>query len=316
MSDTIVTNKEPLSVCPLPLVVPLVVPLSIAEKKLQKHRETVQKREEVARLKLQKRIELDQKKQQYSSPLAPGSSACAVAAMSIIALCKLNMPLVNTAFRRMIASRLIFPPKKNINKFATGGIAEECVSRLFCELGLLCNNVSEESTVIDLVIQANTSKLGRPPDSKKEAVDDSAEKRNMSFVGRMEVSLKNSGSINYAPILENYRGQKRAEIRPLPPTFIVYTEMDVKRVRMVYVDHEIIRQGYPDITDEEFNAKIYANGDSNLSFRSGFLPKFIPRLPTEYILNAEYPDDLADIKESSLSRIALDEVIRQLGRSP
>lgn len=286
MSNTIVTNKESLSVCPLPLVVPLVVPLSIAEKKLQKHRETVQKREEVARLKLQKRIDLEQKKQQYSSPLVPGSSACAVAAMSIIALCKLNMPLVNTAFSRMIASRLIFPPKKNINKFATGGIAEECVSCLFCELGLLCNNVSEESTVIDLVIQTNTSKL--------------------------EVSLKNSGSINYAPILENYRGQKRAEIRPLPPTFIVYTEMDIKRVRMVYVDHEIIRQGYPDLTDEEFNAKIYANGDSNLSFRSGFLPKFIPRLPTEYILNADYPDDLVDIKESSLSRIALDEVIRQI----
>lgn len=274
MSDTI-------SEIPIPSVVPLS---TTVEKKLQ----NIQKRENSARKKETKRIELEQKKQQYSSVLVPGTSACAVAAMSIISICKLNMPLVNIAFRRMIASRLIFPPKKNINKFATGGIAEECVSRLFCDVGFICKNVSEESTVIDLEIHTNTMKL--------------------------EVSLKNSGSINYAPILENYRGQKRSEIRPLPPTFIIYTEMDIKRVRMVYIDHEIIRQGYPGVTDDEFHANIYANRDSNLSFRSGFLPKFIPRLPTEYILDAEYPEDLVEITESNLSKIALDEVVRQLVR--
>jgi hypothetical protein len=200
------------------------------------------------------------------------------------------MPRVNLAFRQMIASRLIFPPKKNINKFATGGIAEECLSQLFCDLGLACSNVSEESNVIDLSIQVQIP---------TETVE-------------FNVSLKNSGKLSAQPILENYRGQKRPEIRPLPPTFIIYTEMDIQRVRIVYLDEEIIRQGYSDLSDEDFHREIYLNGDSNLTFRSGFLARFIPRLPVEYIVNAEYPTDLAGLNERNFAKLALQEVIRQL----
>jgi hypothetical protein len=257
------------------------------EKDLKKQ-ERDQKREEIARKKESALIQ----KTLRSGPLVPGTGTMAIAAMTIFGLCRTNMSRVNLAFRQMIASRLIFPPKKNINKFATGGIAEECLSQLFCHLGLECSNVSEESNVIDLAIQVPIA---------TETVD-------------FKVSLKNSGKISAQPILENYRGQKRPEIRPLPPTFIIYTEMDIKRVRIVYLDEEIIRQGYSDITDEaEFHREIYLNGDSNLTFKSGFLAKFIPRLPDEYIVNAEYPEDLAGLSERNFAKLALDEVIRQLG---
>ena len=128
----------------------------------------------------------------------------------------------------------------------------------------------------------------------------------------LQVSLKNSGKISSSPILENYRGQKREEIRPLPPTFIIYTEMDIRRVRMVYLDEEILRQGHPGLSEEEFHSKVYTNRDANLTFRPGFLAKFLPRLPAEYILDADYPDDLSTLKEQNFSRLALAEVIRQL----
>ena len=246
-----------------------------------------QKREEIAK----KAEDVLIKKHRHSSALIAGTGIMATAAMTIFNLCRTNMPLVNLAFRKMIASRLIFPPKKHINKFATGGIAEECLSQLFCHLGLECSNVSEESNVIDLSIQVPIT---------TETVE-------------FKVSLKNSGKISAKPILENYRGQKRQEIRPLPPTFIIYTEMDIKRVRIVYLDEEIVRQGYSDITDEaEFHREVYLNGDSNLTFKSGFLAKFIPRLPAEYIVNAEYPEDLAGLNERNFAKLALDEVIRQL----
>jgi hypothetical protein len=115
------------------------------QKKQEKDLKQEQKRQDI--------VKNNELKQRYSTPLVPGTSIYAIAAMTIFSLCRSNMPRVNLAFRQMIASRLIFPPKKNINKFATGGIAEECLSQLFCDLGLACSNVSEESHVIDLSIQ-------------------------------------------------------------------------------------------------------------------------------------------------------------------
>jgi hypothetical protein len=81
----------------------------------------------------------------------------------------------------------------------------------------------------------------------------------------------------------------------------------------VYLDEEILRQGYPGLSTEEFNAEIYTNNDSNLSFKSGFLVKFIPRLPKEYVLDGEYPEDLSGLGECNFCKLALIEVIRQLG---
>jgi hypothetical protein len=263
-----------------------------AEKE-QKKTERQKKRQEKQE---QKRLKTEQKtakKKQHSSPLVPGTRISAQAAMCVIDLCKQNKEHTNIAFRRMFASRHIFPPKKNINKFATGGIAEVCVTQLFRDIGLKCKNVSEESTVIDLEIKVPIQMGGEPQ--------------------LLQVSMKNSGKISSQPILENYRGKKREEIRPLPPTFIVYTETEAKRARIVYLDEEIIRQGYPGLSKEEFHAEIYTNNDSNLTFRSGFLAKFLPRLPTEYIVDAEYPENIAaGLSEQNLSKIALAEVVRQL----
>jgi hypothetical protein len=242
-----------------------------------------------------KRQQIALKKEQYSKQLIPGNGKFAVSAMRILEVCSQNRSRTNLAFRQMIASRIIFPPKKNINKFATGGIAEECIAQLFCDVGFECANVSDDSHVIDLDIQVPIHQL----DSTIENVS-------------LKVSLKNSGKVSSQPILENYRGQKRTEIRALPPTFIIYTEMDIKRVRIVYLDDEILRQGYPDLTDDEFYHEVYLNGDSNLTFRSGFLSRFIPRLPAEYILDADYPEDLAELNERNFSKLALAEVIRQL----
>ena len=140
------------------------------------------------------------------------------------------MPRVNMAFRQIIASRIIFPPKKHVNKFATGGNAEECITKLFCDIGLTCLNKADESTVTDLEIRVDVNDRIVP----------------------LNVSIKNSGKIGSQTILENYRGQRRPEIRQLPPTFIVYTETEIKRARIVYIDDEILRQGYEGLTPEEF----------------------------------------------------------------
>jgi hypothetical protein len=203
------------------------------------------------------------------------------------------MPRVNMAFRQMIASRIIFPPKKNVNKFATGGIAEECITRLFCDIGLTCLNKADELTVTDLEIHVNVNDQIVP----------------------LNVSIKNSGKIGSQIILENYRGQRRPEIRRLPPTFIIYTETEIRRARIVYMDDEILRQGYDGLTPEEFHTEVYSNGDSCLAFRSGFLNKFIPRLPSEYVLNAEYPNEITNLEEQCFCKLALQEVIRQLNQS-
>ena len=272
----------------------------IAASKLEKEQKQKMREERSLQIKLEKEQKQkirEEKATRNSGKLVPGTGIFAKAAMTILEMCSNEMSHTNLAFRQMIASRIIFPPKKNINKFATGGIAEECISQLFCNVGLVCNNLSEDANVIDLEIQVPI-------------INSSGVNENVP----LKVSLKNSGKITSPPILENYRGQKRTEIRPLPPTFIIYTEMDIKRVRIVYLDEEILRQGYPTLSDEEFCAEIYANCDSNLTFKSGLLSKFIPRLPAEYILTSEYPEDIVDLKERNFSKLALAEVERQLGK--
>lgn len=263
------------------------------EQKKREREEAAAKRAEVAEVKRQRAESAKHRKELHSAPLEPGKGLFALAAMTIFETCRQNMSRTNLAFRHMFASRLIFPPKKNINKFATGGVAEECASQLFCELGYDCVNMSEDVNVIDLVIKVQIG---------------------MDLV-EFKVSLKNSGKLSASPILENYRGQKRSEIRALPPTIVIYTEVDAKRARMVYLDEEILLQGYPDLTEHELKSEIYANSDSNLTFKSGFLAKFIPRLPAEYILDGEFPDEFVGLEERNLSKLALAEVLRQLGNT-
>jgi hypothetical protein len=254
----------------------------------QKKQEQDKKKEEKEKQKQEKEL----KKQQDSTPLQPGVGINALAAMLIFSKCAAEAEKTYNAFRRMIASRILFPPKKNINKFMTGGCAEEILSQLIASVGFASDNVSDEATVIDLDVTVPIS-----PDLEH------------SF----KVSLKNSCDVKLSPILENYRGKKRDEIRPLPPTFIIYTEVVKKCVRIVYLDDEIIRQAYPTFSKDELDDVVFKNDDSSLTFKSGFLKNFIPRLPAEYVLNCPYPEDLSFCSEQNIVLLALAEVDRQLG---
>lgn len=220
-----------------------------------------------------------------SFKLIPGKLPDALSAMKVIQLCKNQQIKVDNCFRRTLMLRKLFNPSENLNKFMTGGGAEETFHQLLTSIGIDCKNVSAKATVIDLEINI-------PLESSEQ-------------IHCFKPSLKNSGRLSSTPILENYRGKKRQEIRKLPPTFIIYTETDVKRVRIIYLDHEIVRQGYPNFTDEEFNEKIFNNKDSNLTFQSSFLKHFIPRLPDEYILNANYPENLPECEQENYIKLGL-----------
>lgn len=203
-----------------------------------------------------------------------------------------GMAKVNTAFVELLVARRIFDPRDNVNKFVTGGIAEDVMAELISSLGFETTNVAATETVIDL---------------KVDIPDETGSTRTIG------ISLKNSASITMPPILENYRGESKAEIRNLPPTLIVYTETTAKRARIVYIDHDIMRQSYPDLTDAEFNATVYnkkGEGDkqSNLSFKSGFLSGFIPRLPESYSVTAVYPEELPPADSKSITLLALEYV--------
>lgn len=200
--------------------------------------------------------------------------------------------LLDHAFLELLVTRQIFDPADNVNKFITGGVAEDVLAELIPKLGFPTENVAAKSTVIDIRVKMDDKEIG--------------------------ISLKNSGGIDQQPILENYRGETRAEIRPLPPTFIVYTETKKKRARIVYIDDDILRAAYPGLTDSEFNAAVYARKEeeeskqASLTFKSGLLKNLIPRLPKEYIVDAEYPEKIPDVKKKSITLLALEYVRSQM----
>ena len=219
------------------------------------------------------------------------------AAMLILQKCKDNLKKVDRAFLEMFASRKIFNPAENVNKFATGGIAEDVFAELVQSLGFEAVNTAATTTVVDISVKVSLTE----------------DKTHI-----LNASLKNSGDIISQPILENYRGESKAEIRELPPTFIIYTEVANKRARIVYLDHAIIQQAYPTLPKEEFNLIVYNkkgadDKQSSLGFRSGFMRSIIPKLPDEYILNATYPAEMLDVLEKkSITLLALAETRRQL----
>ncbi len=255
------------------------------------------------------RCKIHEKKYREENPsslfkLDPITSANALAAMTIIKEFKTHPEKVDNAFREMFASRRIFDPAENANKFATGGIAEEVFTELVQDIGFNAVNVAAVSTVIDVQIHV--------------PIRMSISKDN-DTMHLLEVSLKNSGDINCQPILENYRGESKSEIRKLPPTFIIYTETKNQRAKIVYLDNDILQQAHPGLTDDEFNAIIYNKKSkddtkqSSLGFKSGLLRKIIPRLPDEYILNAKFPDlSFIPFVKKSTTTIALNETRRQL----
>jgi hypothetical protein len=73
--------------------------------------------------------------------------------------------------------------------------------------------------------------------------------------------------------------------------------------------------------DAAFNAEVYnkkADGDkqSSLSFKSGFLPKFIPKLPESYIVNATFPDEIPKVEKKSITLLALEYVRKAIDEAP
>lgn len=215
--------------------------------------------------------------------------------------------LVDNAFVELFVARQIFNPAENVNKFVTGGVAEDVISELIPKLGFPTKNVAATETVIDI-------KVTVPEDTLSSAAGGPSGSREIG------ISLKNSGAINQQPILENYRGESKADIRELPPTFIVYTETTIKRARIVYIDHSIIRQAYPDLTPEQFNQTVYnkkpEDKQSSLSFKSGFLRTFIPRLPLSYIVDAQFPTSIPKVEKKSITLLALEYVRKAISEAP
>lgn len=205
-----------------------------------------------------------------------------------------GMKLLEQGFVEMLVSREVFPPAENVNKFVTGGVAEDVIAEIIPKLGFPTENVAATKTVIDIEVKIGDRVLG--------------------------ISLKNSGSIDQQPILENYRGESRSEVRKLPPSFIIYTETKNKRARIVYIDDDIIRQTFPpDISEEEFNAKVYNvakdNKQSSLTFKSGFLRSFIPKLPESYIVDVKFPETIPKVEKKSITLLALEFVRKAIASS-
>ena len=227
--------------------------------------------------------------------LVPTDTPDAKAAVQILNRLRENSAAVDEAFLEMFVSREIFNPAENVNKFVTGGVAEDVIAQLVEKVGFPTTNVAATETVIDIKVVVDGYTIG--------------------------ISLKNSGAINQQPILENYRGESKAEIRELPPTFIIYTETKNKRARIVYLDHAILKQAFPDLDAKTFNATVYnkkEEGDkqSSLSFKSGLLATLIPKLPDAYIVNATFPERIPKVPKKSITLLALEYVRKAMAEAP
>jgi hypothetical protein len=207
--------------------------------------------------------------------------------------------LAEKAIQEILVCRVMFPPSLNVNKFVTGGVSEDAITELINALGFPTKNVASSSNVIDIQVEVGKTTVG--------------------------ISLKNSGDISQSPILENYRGESKAEIRPLPPTLIIYTEVKRKRTRIVYLDHDIILSSFPPGTDsatlhkEVYNKKDSEEGkvdsQSSLGFKSGFLAGFIPKLPMEYKVDIQFPESIPVVPVESITKLALDRVKKAIAES-
>lgn len=263
----------------------------------------------------QTRCKVHQKVYDLENPtnrLSPLGNETEVAVMKILDKMRSTegKTLLDKAFVELLVAREIFPPAENVNKFVTGGVAEDVLAELIEALGFKTQNVAATETVIDIKV-----------DVPMETGSSSSAAAGSGSVKTIGISLKNSGGIDQQPILENYRGESKAEIRALPPTFIIYTETRAKRVRIVYLDDAILRAAYPDLDAATFNTTVYnkkADGgkESSLSFKSGFLRRTIPRLPDSYIVNATFPETIPKVEKKSITLLALEYVRKAMQEVP
>lgn len=191
-----------------------------------------------------------------------------------------GMELLEKAVEELLVARSMYPPTQNVNRFVTGGIAEEVLVDVLTELGYSVDNIAAMAKVHDIVIHLPS--------------------------GTLHVSVKNSGDIKHQPILENYQGETKTQVRELPSTLIFYTEPVIQRARIVYLDHDILCQAFPGEVD--LNTRVYMMGKSSLTFRSGILSTLIPKLPNAYIVNIKFPTHIPTVLPQSITRLALQSI--------
>lgn len=191
-----------------------------------------------------------------------------------------GLALLEQAVQEMLVARTMYPPSQNVNRFVTGGIAEEVLTDVLTDLGYSVDNIASVAKVYDLAVHLPS--------------------------GTLSFSVKQSGDIKHQPILENYHGETKTDVRPLPPTLIFYTEPMFQRARIVYLDHNILCQAFP--KESDLNARVYTTGKSSLTFRSGLLSTLLPKLPDAYIVNIKFPTYIPVLPPQSITRLALQSV--------
>jgi hypothetical protein len=200
-----------------------------------------------------------------------------------------NPEITKNIFEKLFITRTVLNPAINENKFATGGVAELALIEHINKCGFRTENLNKTKTaaVVDLRVYIPLQDFP-------------------AF--QLDISVKNSGNISSCPILENYRGKKQNEIRELPPTIIIYTDMKNEIAKYVYMDYPILRVKYPLLNEDELNNIVYTNSDSNLSFKSSFVKKFITTLDPAFIVDSVCPKSISinDDEKKNLAEIILD----------
>ena len=186
-------------------------------------------------------------------------------AQSLLAKIKDN-PQSSSIIEAIYAVRMMYPPKKNINKFLAGGSVEECLSELIRSCGYGCANVSSTETIVDILVQDTDQTF--------------------------PFSLKSIRKLGNAVILENYRGQKR-EIKTLAPTFVAV--LGDTHLTLAYLDNDILA------STGISNDAIYTHADSNLSMKGKFVKTMIlTTLPPEFVIQIPVPT-LPTLPEEDIS---------------
>lgn len=179
-------------------------------------------------------------------------------------------PQSSSIIEAIYASRMMYPPKKNINKFLAGGSVEVCVSELIQTCGYTCTNVSSTEVMIDILV-------------KNDGVT-------------FPFSVKSIRKLGSAVTLENYRGKKR-DLKELPPTFIVV--IGDTQLTLAYLDNDIVTQ--TGISTED----MYTHADSNLSMKGKFVKTMITStLPSDYVIHIPVPS-LPTLPEEDISTLVV-----------
>lgn len=179
-------------------------------------------------------------------------------------------PQSSSIIEAIYASRMMYPPKKNINKFLAGGSVEVCVSELIQTCGYTCTNVSSTEVMIDILV-------------KNDGVT-------------FPFSVKSIRKLGSAVTLENYRGKKR-DLKELPPTFIVV--IGDTQLTLAYLDNDIVTQ--TGISTED----MYTHADSNLSMKGKFVKTMITStLSSDYVIHIPVPS-LPTLPEEDISTLVV-----------